>query len=115
MITTSLDRDSKAPAMRKFIDEYEAKFKAPADMVAASTHTALHVAAEGLKRAGGEDPAKVRSAIAGLKDFQVATGRITFNELGEIYKPAQIQVVKGGKFRHFATIDDPVLLAAPTK
>ncbi|HVL59187.1 MAG TPA: ABC transporter substrate-binding protein, partial [Burkholderiaceae bacterium] len=31
MITTSLDRDSKAPAMRKFIDDYEAKYKTPAD------------------------------------------------------------------------------------
>ena len=115
MITTSLDRDSKSPPMRKFIDDYEAKYKAPADMVAASTHTAINVAAEGLRRAGGDDPAKVRDAISGLKDFQVATGRITFNELGEIYKAAQIQVIKGGKFHHFATIDDPVLLAAPTK
>jgi branched-chain amino acid transport system substrate-binding protein len=115
MITTSLDRDSKSPPMRKFIDDYEAKYKAPADMVAASTHTAINVAAEGLRRAGGDDPAKVRDAISALKDFQVATGRITFNELGEIYKAAQVQVIKGGKFRHFATIDDPVLLAAPTK
>jgi branched-chain amino acid transport system substrate-binding protein len=115
MITTSLDRDSKAAPMRKFIDEYEAKFKAPADMVAASTHTAINVVAEGLKRAGGEDPAKIRDAISGLRDFQVATGRISFNQMGEVYKPAQIQVIKGGKFRHFATIDDPVLLAAPTK
>ena len=115
MITTSLDRDSKSPPMRKFIDDYEAKWKAPADMVAASVHTALSVAAEALRRAGGEDPAKVRDAISGLRDFQVATGRISFNELGEVYKPAQIQVIKGGKFRHYATIDDPVLLAPPTK
>lgn len=115
MITTSLDRDSKSPPMRRFIDDYEAKWKAPADMVAASVHTALNVAAEALRRAGGEDPAKVRDAISGLRDFQVATGRISFNELGEVYKPAQIQVIKGGKFRHYATIDDPVLLAPPTK
>ena len=115
MITTSLDRDSKSPPMRKFIDDYEAKFKAPADMVAASTHTAINVAVEAMKRAGAEDGAKIRAAISGLKDFQVATGRISFNEMGEIYKAAQVQVIKGGQFRHFATIDDPVLLAPPTK
>jgi branched-chain amino acid transport system substrate-binding protein len=115
MITTSLDRDSKSPPMRQFIDDYERKFSAPADMVAASTHTAISVAASALAAAGAEDPAKIRDAIAATRDFQVATGRITFNELGEIYKAAQVQVIKGGKFRHFATIDDPELLAPPTK
>lgn len=115
MITTSLDRDSKLAPMRKFIGDYEAKFKVPADMVAASTHTAINVAAEGLRRAGPDDPVKIRAAIAGIKDFEVASGKISFNELGEIYKAAQIQVIKGGQFRHFATIDDPVLLAPPTK
>jgi branched-chain amino acid transport system substrate-binding protein len=113
MITTSLDRDSTLAPMRKFIADYEAKWKAPADMVAASTHTAIYVAAEAMRRAGAEDTAKIRGAISGLKDFEVATG--SFNELGEVYKAAQIQVIKGGKFRYFATIDDPVLLAPPTK
>ena len=115
MITTSLDRESKLASMRKFITDYETKFKAPADMVAASTHTAIYVAAEGLRRGGADDTGKIRGAISGLKDFEVATGKISFNELGEIYKAAQIQVIKGGQFRYFATIDDPVLLAPPTK
>lgn len=115
MITTSLDRDSKLPEMRRFIEDYEKKFKTPADMVAASVHTAISVAANALAKAGGDDPAKIRAAIAATKDFAVATGRISFNELGEVYKAAQIQVVKDGKFRHHATIDDPVLLAPPTK
>ena len=115
MITTSLDRDSTLAPMRKFITDYEAKWKVPADMVAASTHTAINVAVEGMRRSGADDAARIRDAIAGLKDFEVATGRITFNELGEVYKAAQIQVIKGGQFRHFATIADPVLLAPPTK
>jgi branched-chain amino acid transport system substrate-binding protein len=115
MITTSLDRDSKLPEMRQFIEDYEKKFKTPADMVAASVHTAISVAANALAKAGTEDPAKIREAIAATKDFPVATGRISFNELGEVYKAAQIQIVKGGKFRHYATIDDRELLAPPTK
>jgi branched-chain amino acid transport system substrate-binding protein len=115
MITTSLDRDSKLPEMRQFIEDYEKKFKTPADMVAASVHTAISVAANALAKAGAEDPAKIREAIAATKDFPVATGRISFNELGEVYKAAQIQIVKGGKFRHYATIDDRELLAPPTK
>jgi branched-chain amino acid transport system substrate-binding protein len=115
MITSSLDRDSTSPATRRFIDEFQSRFKAPANMVAASTHTAVMVAAEALRRAGSEDPVKLRNAIAGIKDFEVATGRITFNNLGEVRKAAQIEIIKGGAFHHFATIDDPVLLAPPTR
>lgn len=113
MITTSLDRDSQAPAMRHFIDDYQARYKVPANMVAAATDTAVTVAAEGLRRAGSDDTAKIRDAIAGIRDFDVATGRITFNSHGEVLKAAQIQVIRGGAFHHLATIDDPVLLAPP--
>jgi branched-chain amino acid transport system substrate-binding protein len=115
MITTSLDRDTKLPEMRQFIDDYEKKFNAGADMVAASTHTAVNVVAAAMRNAGPDDPAKLRDAIAATKDLPVATGRITFNAAGEVYKAAQIQVIKGAKFRYFATIDDPVLLAPPSK
>jgi len=115
MITTSLDRDTKLPEMRAFIDDYEKKFNAGADMVAASTHTAVNVAAAAMRKAGADDPAKLRDAIAATRDLPVATGRITFNAAGEVYKAAQIQVIKGAKFRYFATIDDPVLLAPPSK
>jgi branched-chain amino acid transport system substrate-binding protein len=115
MITTSLDRDTKLPEMRQFIDDYEKKFNAGADMVAASTHTAVNVVAAAMRKAGPDDPAKLRDAIAATKDLPVATGRITFNAAGEVYKAAQIQVIKGAKFRYFATIDDPVLLAPPSK
>jgi len=115
MITTSLDRDSTSPPARRFIDEYESRYRTPANMVAASTHTAVTVAAEALRRAGTDDPAKVRSAIAAMRDFDVSTGRIAFNELGEIRKAAQIQIIRGAAFHHYATIDDPVLLAPPTR
>src|SRR5690606_27360305 len=115
IVATALDRGTKSAVTRRFIDDFEAKYKTAADMVAASTHTAVNVAAEAVRRAGPSDTAQIRSAIAGLKDFEVSVGRLSFNELGESYKPAQIQVIRGGKYHHFATIDDPVLLAPPAK
>jgi branched-chain amino acid transport system substrate-binding protein len=113
LVTTSLDRDSKLPSMRRFIDEYETRYKIGADMVAASTHTAINVVAAAMGRAGFDDGAKIRAAIAQTRDFEAATGRISFNRSGEVYKAAQVQVIRDGKFRHHSVIDDPVLLAAP--
>lgn len=114
IITTSLDRDTKDAEMRGFIDGYEKKYGVAADMVAATTNTAVRVAADAISRAGAEDPAKIQQALRTSK-VSTATGVITFNALGEIAKNVQAQVIKDGKFRHFAVIEDPVLLAPPTK
>jgi branched-chain amino acid transport system substrate-binding protein len=114
IITTSLDRDTKDPEMRAFIDGYEKKYNAAADMVAATTNTAVRVAADAIARAGAEDPQKIQAALRTSK-VQTATGVIEFNDLGEIKKNVQAQVIKDGKFRHFAVIEDPVLLAPPSK
>ena len=115
MITTSLNRDSDNPEMRAFIDAFEAKAGFPADMVAAATHTAVRVMCDAVARAGGEDPDAVREALAATKDFATATGRVSFNALGEIMKDVEIQIVKDGAYRHFARIHDPELLAPPSE
>ncbi len=115
IITSSLDRDSKIAETRNFIRDFEKKAGFKADMVAASTHSAIQVVAAALRRAGTTDPAKVRDAIAATKGLAVSTGTISFNELGEVAKAIQVQIVRGGNWHHYATIDDPVLLAPPTQ
>lgn len=115
IITTSLDRDSDDPEMHAFITEFEKKAGFPADMVAASTHTAVRVMADAIARAGSADPQKIRDALAATEGFAAATGTISFNGLGEVRKDVQVQVVKDGAFRHYAVIDDPELLAPPEK
>lgn len=115
MITTSLDRDTDDPEMRAFIDAFEDKAGFPADMVAATTHTAVRVMVDAIERAGAEDPEKIRDALAATRDFPTATGVISFNPLGEIQKGIQVQIVKDGVFRHYTEFDDPELLAPPSE
>ena len=112
IITTSLDRDSTDPVAQSFIAEFEAKAGYPADMVAASAHTAVLVMAEALKMAGPGDKAALRDAIAATT-LNAATGNISFNGLGEVRKDVQVQIVKDGNWRHYAVISDPALLAPP--
>lgn len=114
MITTTLDRDSKEKETVDFIQSFEKQAGYPADMVSASAHTAIKVAAMAIETAGTTDPEKVRAAIAST-ELKASTGLIKFNTLGEVMKPVQVQVVKDGRWRHFAVIDDPVLLAPPEK
>jgi branched-chain amino acid transport system substrate-binding protein len=114
IITTSLDRDSKVPETAEFIAAFEKQAGFKADMVAASGHTAVKVAADAIKRAGSTDPAKILAALK-KTDLKASTGQIKFNDLGEIIKDVQIQVVKDGNWHHYAVISDAVLLAPPSK
>ena len=114
IITTSLDRDSDVPETKNFISAFENKAGFKADMVAASAHTSVLVAADALKRAGSTDPEAIRKAIA-TTNLKVSTGTISFNSLGEVMKAVQIQVVKNGNWHRHSVIDDPALLAPPDK
>ena len=113
IITTSLDRDSDAAETRSFIEAFEKKAGFKADMVAASGHTAVKVAAAALAKAG-DDPAALRDAIAGTT-VEASTGTISFNDLGEVRKDVQVQVVKDGAWHRHSVISDDVLLAPPSK
>ena len=114
IITTSLDRDSTVPETANFIKAFEKQAGFKADMVAASGHTAVKVAADAIQRAGSTDPAKILAALKNT-NLKVSTGTIRFNALGEVMKAVQIQVVKNGNWHHYAVIDDPALLAPPEK
>ena len=112
IITTSLDRDSTDPLAQAFIQGFQDKAGYPADMVSASTHTAVLVLAEAMKQVDPSDKAALRGAIASTS-INAATGNISFNKLGEVKKSVQVQVVRDGGWHHYAVISDPVLLAPP--
>jgi branched-chain amino acid transport system substrate-binding protein len=114
IITTSLDRDSTVAETKDFIASFEAKSGQKADMVAASAHTAVKVLAAAMQAAGTKDRAAIRDAIAAT-DLTASTGQISFNQLGEVLKFVQVQVVKNGEWHHHSVIDDAVLLAPPAQ
>ena len=114
IITTSLDRDSNSSETRSFISEFEAMAGHKVDMVAASGHTAMKVLVAAMKKAGTTSPSAIRNAIA-QTNLVASTGSISFNDLGEVQKNVQVQVVRDGDFHYHSEIKDQVLLAPPTQ
>lgn len=114
IINTSLDRDADVPETRDFINAFEKKAGFKADMVAASAHTAVKVAATAIQNAGSVDADKIRAAMSAI-ELKVSTGTIKFNALGEVMKAVQVQMVKDGNWHHHSVIDDPELLRPPAK
>ena len=114
LITTSLDRDSASAATKTFLSDFRKAYNVGADMVAASTYTATQVLIEGLNKSGGKGGAALRDAIA-AGTYDSAIGKLAFNDLHEVTKDLQVQVVKDKMFRRHSIISDAVLLAPPTK
>ena len=114
IITTSLDRDSNSSETRSFISEFEAMAGHKVDMVAASGHTAMKVLVAAMKKAGTTSPSAIRNAIT-QTNLVASTGSISFNDLGEVQKNVQVQVVRDGDFHYHSEIRDQVLLAPPTR
>ncbi|RLB03227.1 MAG: ABC transporter substrate-binding protein, partial [Deltaproteobacteria bacterium] len=51
-----------------------------------------------------------------LRDYDAITGKIRrFNAIGEVTKPVQVQIVRGGKFHYFSVVDDPAIITPPEK
>jgi branched-chain amino acid transport system substrate-binding protein len=84
------------------------------DMVAAASYTAVMVAVEGLRKTGGNGGSALRDAIAAGK-FDMPTGMLSFNDLHEVAKDVQVQIVRDKAFHRHSIISDPVLLAPPTR
>ncbi|MCZ2290557.1 MAG: ABC transporter substrate-binding protein [Burkholderiales bacterium] len=114
LVTTSLDRDSDAPATKTFLADYRKATGMGADMVAATSYTATLVAIDGLKKTGGKGGAALRDALA-AGSYDTPIGKLEFNDLHEVKKDIQVQIVKDKAFHRHSVISDPVLLAPPSK
>jgi branched-chain amino acid transport system substrate-binding protein len=114
MIATNLDRDDRRPVVQNFLKNYRAAYGEDADMVGASTYDAFMILVSAIKKAG-TDPKAIRKALLETKDYNGLTGKISRFVQGEVVKPVQIQIVKGGKFRRKAVIDNPVIITPPKK
>lgn len=114
LVTTSLDRDSDSPVTKAFLADYKKATGVGADMVAASSYTATLVAIDGLKKTEGKGGAALRDALA-AGTYDTPIGKLSFNDLHEVQKDLQVQIVKDKAFHRHSVIHDPVLLAPPTK
>ncbi len=111
VIVTNLNRDDPRPEVQAFLKEYETRYKIQPDMVGASAYDAFMIICDAIKRAGSTDGKAIRNAIASTKNYNALTGEIKgFNEIGEVVKDVQVQIVKSGRFRNFGVVTDPNLI-----
>jgi len=71
--------EGSTPAIEKFYADYKAAYGTdPENAFAALGYDTVGLIADAVKRAGSDDPAKIRDALAATKDFPGITGSITY-------------------------------------
>jgi len=114
IIATNLDRDDPRPLVQNFLKNYRGAYNEDADMVGASSYDAFMILVNAIRKAG-PDPKAIQKTLLETKDYNGLTGKISRFVQGEVVKPIQIQVVKGGKFHRLGVVDNPEVITPPTK
>lgn len=101
--TTHYATDIATPKAQAFIKAYETKFGKVPDDVAALTYDSLGLAFQAIKAAGRLDREAVRTALAGIAEYEGVTGVMQFKGTGDPIKSAVIIQIREGRFRYFST------------
>jgi len=96
-LTTDFSAEDQDAKVVKFVADFKAKYnKAPNSFNALGYDAAL-LLAQGLKDAGEANPEKLRTALAGIKDFVGVTGKMTMDANHNPVKAGVIVEYYGGK------------------
>ena len=95
--STHFSPDNPSPAVQQFLRSYRARYGKLPDSLGALGYDAARVGIEGLRRASGQGGLALRDAIAGIRDFQGVTGRITIGPDRNAVKSAVVVRIAGGE------------------
>lgn len=102
--TNHYSPDDTSPQVQEFVSAYKAKYGSTPDALAALAYDAASLLVNAIKTANSKDPAAIQKAMAGTKDFQTVSGKITFDKDGNPIKSATILQIKDGKQAFVANV-----------
>jgi branched-chain amino acid transport system substrate-binding protein len=97
--TDHFSANDPSPRVQNFVQEYRAKYGSIPDALAALWYDGARLMAQALQRAGSTDPEKIRDALAGTRDFEGVTGRISIDENRNAAKPGVILKIENGALK----------------
>ncbi|MEY2493051.1 MAG: branched-chain amino acid transport system substrate-binding protein [Verrucomicrobiota bacterium] len=102
--STHFSPQDKNPKVQDFVNKYRTKFNAMPDGMAPLGYDAMMILADAMKTAGGTEGAKVRDALANVKNYEGVTGKITIDEKRNATKSAVVLKVNGKQNDYVATV-----------
>jgi branched-chain amino acid transport system substrate-binding protein len=89
--------DDKRPEVAAWVKKYREKHGQVPDALGTLAYDATNLLLEAIRKAGSDDPKKIRDALASIRDFQAVSGKSTLDGNGDMIKSAAILKIEGGK------------------
>lgn len=102
--STHVSTEDPSPTIQNFITKYKAKYNIMPDAMSFLAYDAGMILFDAIKRAGSTEADKIKNELAGTKEFNGVSGKISLNEQRNAVKPAVILEIKDGKFKYKETI-----------
>ena len=89
--------DDRRPEVVAWVKKYREKHGQVPDALGTLAYDATNLLLEAIRKAGSDDPKKIRDALASIRDFKAVSGRSTLDGNGDMIKSAAILKIEGGK------------------
>jgi branched-chain amino acid transport system substrate-binding protein len=89
--------DDRRPEVAAWVKKYKEKHGQTPDALATLAYDATNLLLEAIRKAGSDDPKKIREALASSKDYRAVSGKSTLDRNGDMIKSAAIVKIEGGK------------------
>jgi branched-chain amino acid transport system substrate-binding protein len=90
------DPHSDEPSVRHFIEAYRAKYGEEPDNFAAHGYDSVRLLLKAMEMNDSPHPSNVKLAMLHIKDFPGATGKITFDNSGDVVQYPRLFVIRQG-------------------
>jgi branched-chain amino acid transport system substrate-binding protein len=89
--------DDRRPEVAAWVRKYKEKHGQVPDALGTLAYDATNLLLEAIRKAGSDDPKKIRDALASIKGFNGVTGKATLDMNGDSIKSAAILKIEGGR------------------
>jgi len=89
--------DDLRPEVVAWVKKYKQKHGQVPDALGTLAYDATNLLLEAIRKAGSDDPKKIREALASIRDFKAVSGKSTLDGNGDMIKSAAILKIEGGK------------------
>ena len=98
--------DDRRPEVVAWVKKYKEKHGQVPDALGTLAYDGTKLLLEAIRKAGSDDPRKIRDALASIRDFHGVTGKSTLDRNGDSVKSAAIVKIEGGR-QKFVTMVNP--------
>jgi branched-chain amino acid transport system substrate-binding protein len=97
--------DDKRPEVQAWVKKYKERYGQMPDALGTLAYDGTNLLLEAIRQAGGDDPKKIRDAIASIRDFNGVTGKMVLDRNGDAVKSAAILKIEGGRQKFVRTVN----------